>query len=63
MHLIESSKHVSDFSNNFKANFGISTPVNQLWDNITSELERAIDKFMRGSRNFHERGSNENGNF
>ena len=39
-------KHISDFSNSLKTSFDISTPVNQLWDNITSELERAIDKFI-----------------
>ena len=39
-------KHISEFGRSLQSNFNISTPVNQLWYNITSELERAINKFI-----------------
>ena len=39
-------KHISEFGRSLQSNFNFSTPVNQLWDNITCELERAINKFI-----------------
>ena len=39
-------KHISEFGRSLQSNFNISTPVNQLWHNITSELERAIKKYI-----------------
>ena len=39
-------KHISEFGRSLQSNLNISTPVNQLWHNITSELERAINKFI-----------------
>ncbi|MCG7878228.1 MAG: endonuclease/exonuclease/phosphatase family protein, partial [Candidatus Thiodiazotropha endolucinida] len=39
-------KHMLDFGQSLRENFDITTPVNQLWENITSELERAINKFI-----------------
>ena len=40
-------KHISEFGTSLQSNFKFSTPVNQLWDNITCELERAINKFIQ----------------
>ena len=39
-------KHITDFGNSLKQTFDISTPVKQIWENITSELQRAICKFI-----------------
>ena len=39
-------KHISEFGRSLQSNFNFSTPVNQLWDNKTCELERAINKFI-----------------
>ena len=39
-------EHIYEFGRSLQSNFTISTPVNQLWHNITSELERAINKFI-----------------
>ena len=39
-------KHISEFGRSLQSNFNFSTPVNQLWDNMTCELERAINKFI-----------------
>ena len=37
-------KHIFEFGRSLQSNLNISTPVNQLWHNIISELERAINK-------------------
>ena len=38
--------HILEFGKRLHQTFDISTPINQLWENITSELERAISKFI-----------------
>ena len=39
-------KQITEFGRSLQSNLNFSTPVNQLWDNITCELERAIIKFI-----------------
>ena len=38
--------HILEFGKSLHQTFDISTPINQLWENTTSELERAISKFI-----------------
>ena len=69
--------HLARYRDSFLSTDHSQVSVNDMWVSFKSEVLSAIEMFipskmtkpkyslpcMRGSRNFHERGSKENGNF